>query len=148
MGHEPPGRFVDEASPVVRAAVAVYDALNRDDRAAVIALLHKDVQIVAAGAKSAGVDDVQSGHAGMRRLWDQLDAKQLRARIIVREAREVGGRAVSLLAITNVTAEGSYDLASMVWAVVSIDDDGLVVSTWSYLSEEEALAAVRNGRPD
>jgi hypothetical protein len=143
MRHEPTDLPVDEATPVVKAALALYDAMNRDDRAAVVGLLHENVQIVAAAAKSAGVDDVQSGHDGMRRLWDQLDAKQRRVRIVVREVREVGGRAVSLLAVTNVTAGGSYDIASIVWAVVSIDDQGLIVSSWSYLSEEEALAAAR-----
>jgi hypothetical protein len=69
MGQQPTGGLVDADRPVVRAALALYDAMNRDDRAGVLALLHENVEILSAGARAVSVDDVQSGHAGMRRLW-------------------------------------------------------------------------------
>src|SRR5881628_628710 len=113
------------ASPV-QAALALYDALNRDDRRAALDLMHPDVEIVTAAAEATGVADIQSGHAGLRRFWGQLDEQGRTVRIVARESREVAGRAVCMLAVTNEVG-GSPALASVVWGVITVDEDGLIV---------------------
>jgi hypothetical protein len=108
--------------------------------------MHPDIDIASVGAEATGVAGIQSGHAGMRRFWAQLDAQERRVHIIVRESKEVAGRAVCMLVVTNEVG-GKSGLASVIWAVISVDDDGVITSTWSFTSERAALEAAERGRP-
>jgi len=125
----------------VRAALALYRAIDQDDRALVLALTRDDVQVVSAASEGTGVRAIQDGHEGLRRWWGQLDARRIRVRIIVRGAREVAGRALCALTITNETDGLPLALASTAWTVISTDSAGVVASSWSFRSEEAALAA-------
>ena len=132
--------------PPVQVALAFYDALNRDDREAALDLMHPDVEVISVAAEATGVPSIGTTHAGMRRFWAQLDDQGRRLRVIVRESKEVAGRAVCRLAVTNEVG-GNPGLVSVIWAVITVDDDGLIASTWSFSSEQAALEAAETGRP-
>jgi hypothetical protein len=134
------------STPPVQAALALYNATNRDDRQAVLDLMHTDVEIVTAAAEAMASPRSRAGHSGLRRFWARLDAQGRKVRVAVREAQDVEGRAVCKLAVTNEVG-GKHALAEVVWAVVTVDDEGLIVSTWSVRSEREALEAAERGAP-
>ena len=132
------------ASPV-QVALAFYDAINRDDREAALDLMHPDVEVISVAAEATGVPSIGTTQAGMQKFWAQLDEQERKVRVIVRESREVAGRALCKLAVTNEVG-GSPGLVSVIWAVITVDDDGLIASTWRFSSEQAALEAAETGR--
>jgi ketosteroid isomerase-like protein len=140
---------INDRAPVscVEMALGLADAINRGDIGTVLALVTEDVQILSAAAPATGVAEIGQGRAGLRRWLTQLEAQGRRARLIVSECREVNGRAVSTVAVTN-ERDGKYDVATVIWSVATLNEEGKIKSTWSFRSEAEALRAARTGRPD
>jgi ketosteroid isomerase-like protein len=133
-------------SPVVEAALALFEATNRADREAVLALMAEDVEIFSAAPQAAGVSRIDSGHEGLRRWWHQLDADEITVSVIVLDSVELGGHALSNITVTHRRAGGAPHLATTLWSVIALDGDGKIASTWSYRQEIEARAAIRSGR--
>jgi ketosteroid isomerase-like protein len=132
--------------PTVKVALSMYDAVNDGDLEAVLGLVTEDVQIRTTAPQSMGVARVGSGHEGIREWWAAMHAHGRQPRLIVHESREVAGRAVCKLAATNVLG-GVYEVAWVIWTVVTVDERGLVTANWSFGDEESALAAAKSGRP-
>jgi hypothetical protein len=131
---------------VVEAALAFYEASNRDDRAALLALTAGDIEIISAAPQSTGASRIESGHDGLRRFWQQLDANEVRPETVVLECRELDGCALSKIAVTSRREGVPPSIATTLWTVITLNDDGKIASTWSFRHEIEARAAIRSGR--
>jgi ketosteroid isomerase-like protein len=124
----------------VRVALDLYDALDKDDRAAVLGLVSPSVEVVPAAPGASRVLPVQRGHEGFRRWWRRLDDEGLRVRLFVRDSWPVGDRAVCEVVVTN-EKRGHLDIARVVWLVTTLDKSGRVTHNHSFRSREEAQAA-------
>jgi hypothetical protein len=142
------GRSHENVSvPAIDVALALYDAVNRDDREAALALVQDDADLTSAAGWATATSQMRPGRAGLRRWWSELDAQRIRPAVIVHDAVEVSGRAVCQLTVRGLRDGVQVDLAVNVWSVVALGEDGLIASSWSYRDERDALRAARTGRP-
>jgi hypothetical protein len=89
---------------------------------------------------------MQQGREGLRRWFKEVEAQEIEPAVIVHDAVEVCGRAVCMLTVRGLRGGEPVDLAANVWSVITVDEDGLIASSWSYRSERDALSAAESGR--
>jgi hypothetical protein len=127
----------------VQAALDLYDAVNRGDLVAMLALLRPNVHLISAARDASGAG-IGQGRDGFEAWWSGATATGGRPRVFVREARDVAGRAVCEIAVTN-EKDDLLDVATVVWAVITVDAQGQIESSWSYLAETDAVQAAATG---
>jgi ketosteroid isomerase-like protein len=127
-----------------RVVRALYDATNRLDLHAVLALTAEDVDI-RASVPWTGVNPKQSGHDGVRRLWSQWKEHDIQPLLIVHGLEQIGGRVLSHYTVTTVRGSLPPGFASTLWGVLTVDPRGLIVANWNYRQEIEARAAIHTG---
>jgi ketosteroid isomerase-like protein len=77
-------------------ASAVFDAFNRRDVDAGLALVHEDVEFVAPTAEMANEGKPYIGHDGMRKYYDDVASVWIELEVTPTEIREVGDAVLAL----------------------------------------------------
>jgi hypothetical protein len=124
---------------------AFHDATNAGDRDAQLELIADDMEVLSAAARATGVAEIGDGHDGLRQWWAQMDAIGVRPRVYNVTCVEIEGRAFCQYTIANEREGGLPNIASTLWAVVTLAEDGRIASWWSYRSADEALDALERG---
>ncbi len=75
---------------------AVFDAFNRRDVDAGLALVHEDVEFVAPTAEMANEGKPYIGHDGMRKYYDDVASVWIELEVTPTEIREVGDAVLAL----------------------------------------------------
>jgi uncharacterized protein (TIGR02246 family) len=132
VAEEPESRAIEE---LIRAA---YEALNRGDVDAFIALAHPDVEFTSLVAEAEAT--TFRGPAGIREWWDTVAQAFEGAHWELHEVRVLGpDRALVDMEMSGKL--GGVDLSQRMWqAVVSRDD--MPVWWGIYRTEQEALDAL------
>jgi hypothetical protein len=142
-----PARRARRPPDAVFAALALFDAVNRDDRAAQLRLVADDVSLRSAAAYGTGVRELDTGLECIRRCWRQFDAPGMRPRVTVLEARRVDGRALCKITLTRERAAGRLNIATTLWSVVAVGPDGKITSYASFRTFDEALRLLDEHAP-
>ena len=120
----------------VELAHRAWDAINRRDLDAYLALMDEDVEAV---PPMASIEGIYQGHDGIRRWWDStLDAFSDFS-IEVVEVRDLGGLVVAALRLRARGAESDTPVERAVWNA-SEYRDGKAIWWQTFYSRDEALA--------
>jgi ketosteroid isomerase-like protein len=121
-------------------AYLVFDAFNRRDIDAAMAIVHEEVQFFAPTAEMANEGRPYVGHAGMRKYYDDVAAVWEELEVTPSEIREVDD-AVLVLGRVYGRAEGGYIQDSPAQWVMRFRDDRV---SWIhvYTNRSAALAEV------
>ena len=117
----------------------VYDAMNRGDLEAIVALTHPDVEAI---PRLLGVEggDTYRGHDGIREWWKSISSAFPDFNATVLEVRAVADATVSNVRFQGRGAESGVPFEDRIWQVARWRD-GRVVWVKSYLKRAEALEA-------
>ena len=122
----------------VELAQQAFDAFNRRDLGAFLALMDADVE---AGSRLVAMEGGYHGHDGIRRWWQNLLDAIPDYTLETVEARELGDLTLTTLRTRGHGADSDTPIEDTVWVVVDWRDKQVV--RWRVLSTEaEALEAV------
>lgn len=121
---------------LVRSA---YDAWNRDDLEAQLAMLHPEFEYVTSGL-FPGLAPIYRGHAGYRDFWRDFKQVWESLRIEIEELHEVGEQYVALFTFEARSRDG-LTVRRQFGNVLSVRD-GLAARVEAFASWAEALEAV------
>jgi len=122
----------------VELAQQAFDAFNRRDLGAFLALMDADVE---AGSRLVAMEGGYHGHDGLRRWWQNLLDAIPDYTLETVEARELGDLTLTTLRTRGHGADSDTPIEDTVWVVVDWRDKQVV--RWRVLSTEaEALEAV------
>ena len=123
----------------VELARQAFDAFNRRDLGAFLALMDADVE---AGSRLAAMEGGYHGHDGIRQWWQNLLGAIPDYTLETVEVRGLGNLTVTTLRTRGHGADSDTPVEDTVWVVVDWRDRKVV--RWRVLSTEAAaLAAVR-----
>jgi ketosteroid isomerase-like protein len=122
----------------VEAAYRAYDAFNRRDLGAFLAVMDTDVKAV---SRLAAVDGGYHGHDGIRRWWSNLLEAFPDFTMEVIELRDLGSLTIAELRTRGHGAGSDLPIEQTLWHV-SEGRDGKSVWWSSFRTEAEALEAV------
>jgi ketosteroid isomerase-like protein len=131
---------VEDAQRVADVVQSLFEAFNRRDVEAVLALCHPEVEFLPVTAQLANQNEAYVGHGGMRRYFDDVERTWDELQVT---ASEVHGEARSeVLVIGRVVARskerGLRDMpAGWVWRL----KDGLISYGHVYEDPQEAARA-------
>ena len=131
----PPG---DGRTRLGKLASAGYEAINRRDLDAFLALLDPEVEFVSLIAEVEG-PHVYRGHAGVREWWDRLSGALREVRYDPEKIHDFGDRGYVAVLITTAVAGG--EVPQRRW-VAGRTDDGLFTWLRVFRSEAEAREAI------
>jgi ketosteroid isomerase-like protein len=118
-------------------AQRAFDAFNRRDLGAFLALMDADVE---AGSRLVAMEGGYHGHDGIRRWWQNLLDAIPDYTLETVEARELGDLTLTTLRTRGHGADSDTPIEDTVWVVVDWRDEKVV--RWRVLSvEAEALEA-------
>jgi ketosteroid isomerase-like protein len=122
----------------VELAQQAFDAFNRRDMGAFLALMDADVE---AGSRLAAMEGGYQGHDGIRHWWQNLLDAIPDYTVETVEARDLGDLTLTMLRTHGHGADSDTPVEDTVWMVVDWRDKKVV--RWRVLSTEaEALEAV------
>ena len=122
----------------VELAQQAFDAFNRRDRGAFLALMDADVEAV---SRLVAMEGGYHGHDGIRHWWQNLFDAFPDWTLETVEAREVGNLTLATLRSRGHGADSDTPFVDTVWVVVDWRDKKAV--RWRVCtSESEALEAV------
>jgi ketosteroid isomerase-like protein len=116
-----------------------YEAWNRGDMDAILAIFHPDVELVTTGV-FPGLDPAYRGHDGFRKFWRDFRGTWESLSIAVHELRDCGERVVVLFSFWARGRDGLEVHRQN--AAVSTIRDGLVVRQENHRDWSTALEAV------
>jgi ketosteroid isomerase-like protein len=125
-------------------ASAVFEAFNKRDVDAALAVVHEDVVFVAPTAEMANDGKPYVGHAGMRKYYDDVASVWIELDVTPSEIREVGD-AVLVLGRVYGRAGGGYIQDSPAQWVMRFRD-GLV--SWIRVFTNRGAALAEVGLPE
>ena len=116
-----------------------YEAWNRGDMDAILAIFHPDVEVVTSGV-FPGLDPVYRGHDGYRKFWRDFSDTWESILISVHELRDCGERVLGLIAFEARGRDGLtvHRQVANVWTF----RNGLIVRGENYVDWTQALKAV------
>jgi ketosteroid isomerase-like protein len=121
----------------VELAQQAFDAFNRRDSGAFLALMDADVE---AGSRLVAMEGGYQGHDGIRRWWQNLLNAIPDYTLETVEARDLGHLTLTTLRTRGHGADSDTPVEDTVWVVVDWRDKKVV--RWRVLSTEaEALEA-------
>ena len=117
----------------------VYDAMNRGDLEAVLALTHPEVEAIPRllGVEGGGT---YRGHDGVRKWWESIFNAFPDFKATVLEVRAVADATISNVRFQGRGGESGVPFEDTIWQVARWRD-GRVAWIKSYLEREEALVA-------
>ena len=122
----------------VELAQQAFDAFNRRDLGAFLALMDADVE---AGSRLVAMEGGYHGHDGLRRWWQNLLDAIPDYTLETVEARELGDLTLTTLRTRGHGADSDTPIEDTVWVVVDWRDRKVV--RWRVLSTEaEAVEAM------
>jgi ketosteroid isomerase-like protein len=122
----------------VELAQQAFDAFNRRDLGAFLALMDADVE---AGSRLVAMEGGYHGHDGIRQWWQNLLDAMPDYTLETVEARDLGHLTLTTLRTRGHGADSDTPVEDTVWVVVDWRDKKVV--RWRVLSTEaEALEAV------
>ena len=125
-----------ENAELVRRA---FDAFNRRDLGAFLALCHPDVEFVAYAMQLEGGDPYR-GHEGVRAWWETIFAVYPDFRADIEELRDLGDLIITRARMHGRGVESDAPMDQEVWQV-GRPRDGKVIGWRFFRSESEALEA-------
>ena len=125
-----------ENAELVRRA---FDAFNRRDLDAFLALCHPDVEFVAYAMQLEGGDPYR-GHEGVRAWWETIFAVYPDFRADIEELRDLGDLIITRARMHGRGVESAAPMDQEVWQV-GRPRDGKVIGWRFFRSESEALEA-------
>ena len=117
----------------------VYDALNRRDLSAFLAVMHADVEAV---PRVAAIEGAYHGHDGIRRWWEHLVDFLPDIVLDVVTVRDLGGLTVATTRMRGHGAGSDTPLDEAFWTAAEWRD-GKCLWWGTYDTEAEAVQAVR-----
>jgi ketosteroid isomerase-like protein len=123
----------------VERAYRVFDAMNRGDLEAALALMHPEVEAIPRLLAVEG-GGVYRGHDGVREWWDSIFSVFPDFNATVLEVRAVGDATISNVRFQGRGGESDVPFEDTIWLVAKWRD-GRAVWVKSYLEEAEALEA-------
>ena len=128
----------------VELAYRTYDAVNRRDLDALLALMDDDVE---AGSRLVHVEGAYHGHDGVRRWWENVFAVWPDYSIEVLEMRDVGDLTIAALHTRGHAARSWMEMPETVWHVNRLRR-GKCVWWRTFATRAEALKAVGRSEQD
>ena len=116
----------------------VFDAFNRRDLDAVLALMDDDVE---GFPRIAAIEGGYHGHEGMRSWWRDLFDAFPNFTVEVGEVRDLGDLTVAAVHLRGQGASGDTPTETMVWNVIR-SRRGKCIWWRNFTTQEEALEAV------
>ena len=116
-----------------------YDAFNRRDLDALLALCHPDVEFISYAMQVEGGDPYR-GYQGVRGWWESLLAVYPDFRADIEDVRDLGDLTITRVRMYGRGVESDAPMDQTVWQVARPRDGK--VSEWRFFSSEaEALEA-------
>ena len=120
----------------------VFDAFNRRDLEAALALMDDDVEF---GSRLAGMEGGYRGHRGVRRWWETIRETSPDRIIEIVEARDIGDVTLTLARARGHGAVSQIPYEETVWSVARWRDKKAI--WWGvFPTRAEALEAAALGR--
>jgi hypothetical protein len=129
------------SDPDIALCLEMLERTNASDIEGLLSYCHEDVECEPFLAQVEG--GAFSGHAGMRRWWEERDAAWETIRIEPGEIRRVG-RHLVMSGVFHTKARGSGMEISVSFAQGALIRDGKVAWWGVYSTEDEALERVKS----
>jgi ketosteroid isomerase-like protein len=122
---------------IVELAQRAYDAFNRRDLDAFLALCHADVEFISYAMQLEGGDPYR-GHEGVRDWWETIFAVYPDFGADIEEVRDLGDLMFARARMHGRGVESDTPMDQAVWQVARLRDGKVI--WWSFFSSEaEAL---------
>ncbi len=120
-------------------ALAAYDAINRGDVEAFVAVIHPEVEFQSLVAEAEGT--TYRGHEGVREWWNKVAGNFASLQFELEEFVDYGDRGFARLLVKGTVAD--VEVPQRMWQAFMMSD-GKPVWWQSYRTEAEARAALES----